>query len=319
MTFDTREIPDIAVSEVDTSRLLLIDGDSLGYLAGSMTSPSGCRNKVRSTIRDAMRSCGAGKCLVLLTERGSTKGGRFAVARRKPYQGQRKGHHTPHWGLARDTIIDSQRQLGYEVRTTLELEADDMFGIYGKQHGDIYGYHKVFLLYEDKDMRMLPGVHLDWKTYSPMCSIAEHTFDCVGVNGKQYGTKWFWEQMLQGDGADNIPGLPLYKHNGKLKTLGPATAKKLLASATDGYSASMVVLGLYQSTYDGPDDDWAVEMLEQATLLWMRRGKYRMPQDSLLDCRMPSSHFHNILSDPLFDDAAKVIERRLHAAQDQAS
>ena len=305
---------DFSASTSVPNRLLLIDGDALAYYAGSAQTPNGCRNRVRSKVRDAIRSSGASDCYVLLTESGSSKGGRRAIAKRVGYQSKRKPHRPELWMLARDTIIGSQ-YVGYSVRTTTELEADDLFGIYGKQHGDKYGYSSVYMLYDDKDMQSLPGVHLAWRDCTQRASIDEHTFDFVGADGKQYGTKWFWLQMLQGDGVDTIPGLPKYHSNGKAKDVGKATAAKLLKDCTNNYDASMKVLGLYQGFYNGPDDDWAVEMLEQACLLWIRRGKYHNASTSLMDCRLPTSHFNNILTDPLFDQAAKELIERLNKAQ----
>lgn len=305
---------DFSASAAVHNRLLLIDGDTLAYYAGSAKTPSSCRNRVRSKVRDAIRSSGASECYVLLTESGSSKGGRRAVAKRIGYQSKRKAHRPELWSLARDTIIGAQN-IGYSVRTTTELEADDLFGIYGKQHGDKHGYASVYMLYEDKDMRSLPGVHLAWDDCTVQASFDEHTYDVVGLNGKQYGTKWFWEQMLQGDTADTIPGLPKYRSGDKEKLLGAATAAKLLKDCTNNYDASMKVLELYQGFYNGPDDDWAVEMLEQACLLWIRRGKYHNASTSLMDCRLPTSHFNNILTDPLFDQAAKELIERLNKAQ----
>ena len=305
---------DFGASTAVPNRLLLIDGDTLAYYAGSAKFANSCRLRVRTKIRDALRASGASTCYVLLTGYGSSKGGRRAVARRVGYQSKRKSHRPVFWNLARDTIIASQN-IGYEVRTTVELEADDLFGMYGKQHGDRYGYIQVYMLYEDKDMSSLPGVHLAWDDCTVQASFDEHTFDVVGHNGKQYGTKWFWEQMLHGDTADTIPGLPQYRVGDKLKKLGDKTSPKLLADCHTNHAASLKVLELYQGFYNGPDDDWAVEMLEQACLLWIRRGKFTRADVSLMDVRLPSSHFNNILSDPLFDQAAKEIIERTHKAQ----
>ena len=115
---------------------------------------------------------------------------------------------------------------------------------------------------------MLPGLHLDWVTNRV------HKVDVVnGVvqdsvfNDKQYGHKWFWLQMLHGDTADNIPGLPKYiDGNGKAKPIGEVTAGKYLALFPD--AECLGVEKLYQGYYG---ERWLVEMLEQACLLWMRR------------------------------------------------
>jgi len=98
---------------------------------------------------------------------------------------------------------------------------------------------------------------------------------------KVYGRKWFWLQMLHGDTADNIPGLPKYKNaKGALALCGPATAEKLLADCVNNTQAFSVVALLYQGFYG---EDWWVNMLEQAVLLWMRNDKNSSPLNVLAE------------------------------------
>ncbi len=93
-----------------------------------------------------------------------------------------------------------------------------MFGWYAYNQPD-----NVVIYTQDKDMRMLPGRHLDWvshrlHTVSYSCAMdgPVEVLDSV-FSEKQYGPKWFWLQMLHGDTADNIPGLPRYVVDGKAK------------------------------------------------------------------------------------------------------
>jgi DNA polymerase-1 len=144
----------------------------------------------------------------------------------------------------------------FRVKVWATREADDGMALmaYHAEGNDVTAT-------KDKDMRMLPGWHLDWDTLE-MVHVPVGTYDLVH-NGKQYGTKWFWLQMLQGDTADNIPGLPKYMG----KPVGPKTAENMLALAETRYDAQAWVEAAYKEHYG---DGWADALVEQALLLWLR-------------------------------------------------
>ncbi len=81
-----------------------------------------------------------------------------------------------------------------------------------------------------------------------------------------YGRRWFWTQMLWGDAADNIPGLP--KHPDFPRGVGEVAASKLLAFAEDDDSAARAVAQAYKAHWG---DEWVDRYVEQASLLWIRR------------------------------------------------
>lgn len=245
-------------------RVLLVDGDALCYTCAGKddTSAAQARINVIDRIRRGMAAAQAERCIVLVTARSSHKGHRYAVARVKDYQGQRSSGRRPkNWEFLRGFVEGGVP--GYTTEVTDVAEADDLFSKYSHQYGAANVVHHT----QDKDMRMVPGWHLTWDdfklTFVPPDTY-EHVFD-----DKVYGTKWFWLQMLHGDAADNIPGLPKYVDPaGKDKLCGPATAEKLLAPCTDNTDACITVASLYRGWYG---DDWEVQFLEQAILLWMRR------------------------------------------------
>lgn len=260
-----------------TRRTLLVDGDGLAYYcAGKDGSSIGdARRALVDKVNHAAAHVGAESVIVLLTASGSTKGDRYAVARVKPYQGQRANSRRPeNWRGLRD-YMDSP-DFPFRVQSTATAEADDLFAWWAYTVPD-----DVVIMTQDKDMRMLPGLHLDWVTnrvhrvehrvadgdrpLHQRIVVADSVF-----NDKQYGIRWFWLQMLHGDTADNIPGLPKYKTvdakgNPALKPVGEVTAAKLLA---DDPRPDLVVASLYRGYYE---ERWAAELLEQAILLWMRR------------------------------------------------
>lgn len=262
-------------------RILLVDGDGLCYYcAGNDDTDIGtARRNLIDKVERAAALVGAGQIKILVTGSGSHKGHRYAVARAKPYQGQRANARRPkNWAGLRDLLSIEHLGERIKVETTYTAEADDLFGWYA------YNFPDVVILTQDKDMRMLPGLHLDWVTnrvhrveYTDSNVRQEYAMynrlveDSV-FNDKQYGPRWFWMQMLHGDTADNIPGLPKYiDDKGKAKPVGEVTAAKLLDKLPT-WSVHEAVAELYRSYYG---ERWLVEMLEQACLLWMRRDPDR--------------------------------------------
>lgn len=271
------------------SRLLLVDGDALAYAtAGNDDTPIGvARRNLLDKIAHAQAVSGAGAVKILTTAPSSHKGFRFAVARVKPYQGHRKNSRRPKNWAALRTMLETGVIPNVELTTT--AEADDLFGKYST----IAGPGNVVIYTEDKDMRMVPGWHLDWDTHT-MHYVGPEVWD-VTYNDKAFGRKWFWTQMLQGDSADNIPGLPRF--NGAL--MGPKTAAKYLAGLNEPHTVGFVTAA-YEQTYR---ERWPVEMLEQGILLWMRRDPY----SNLWDV----THEHGPLGFAAVPEAVDEIKQRI--------
>lgn len=282
-------------------RVLLTDGDGLAYYCAGNdgTDPGQARWNLINKLDEAMRSSGSTSSRVLLTGQGSHKGHRFAVARIKAYQGQRSGSHRPkNWGYLRG-LLEGSPSPDHPAEITITAEADDLFGKYST----ILGAENVVIHTQDKDMRMVPGYHLEWKSMRT-------TFVAPGTwahefNDLLYGRKWFWMQMLHGDGADYIPGLPKYiTPKGTAALCGPATAEKLLADAPDEQTARATVFSLYRGFYP---ESWQVEILEQAILLWMRNDA----KSSALNVLAPG----NPLDGWPYQEAVEVILRRIAESQ----
>ncbi len=267
-------------------RKLYVDGDGLAYYcAGNeITSVGVAKQNLRDKLASAARIVGAETIMVLLTAEGSTKGDRYAIARRKPYQGQRTGSNRPaNWQALRDYMLSGG--FPYDVECTRDAEADDLFA-YWCAFDLEYGKSPVIYT-QDKDMRMVPGVHLDWVSHmtTTVTVNPKHLAvygrkvlepDNFQSRGLQYGWRWFWLQMLQGDTADNIPGLPFatIKYGGSavdpaynLNKVGEAAAAKILAGVDDNVKLGQLVREAYTSYYK---ERWLVEMLEQACLLFIR-------------------------------------------------
>ena len=238
-------------------RRVHIDADMLAYQCGGNedTDVATSRRILKSKIDLFKDAAGAEGVLLHMTASGSTKGHRALIAYTKPYQGQRKGHRPKNWQYLRDYMAEG---LAGPIKQWFDREADDGFGFISMNCPlDV-------IATRDKDMRMLPGWHLNWDTYE-LVKVEPDQF-ALEAGGKLYGHKWFWTQMLWGDAADNIPGLP--KHPDFPRGVGEVAASKLLSFADDDDSAAMAVAQAYKAHYGA---EWAERFCEQASLLWIRR------------------------------------------------
>lgn len=272
-------------------RVLLVDGDALAYTcAGSdYCSPGQARANLVNKVNQAKHASGADSVKLLLTARNSHKGHRYAIARVKPYQGQRSSGRRPkNWQYLRDLL--EQGGVPFDIESTADLEADDLFHHYSAARGA----ENVVIHTQDKDMRMVPGWHLRWDD-NDLCFLKPGVFR-MEHGGKVFGHAWFWMQCLHGDTADNIPGLPWYydgvyasgPNKGAPKPVrcgDKSTAVKGLALRTDDRGAYGVVRTLYEDCYG---EDAGLHLLEQACLLWMRRTP------SALDCTLPGGPLNGV-------------------------
>lgn len=243
-------------------RTLHIDGDGLAYFAGGKeeTTTSTSRSILLNKVGNMKDACGAEKVVLHLTASGSTKGDRYAVASTKPYQGNRTNSQRPkNWAYLRNFMLESGHP-DFTVKNWHDREADDGFGyIASVRPDDVVGT-------DDKDMRMLPGLHIVWRGHA-LVDVPQGCFELVH-DGKTYGYKFFWWQMLRGDVADNIPGLP--SHPLHKRGVGEAGATALLGDASNNQEAYAAVREAYKAYSPG---NWDRLFCEQASLLWMRRDR----------------------------------------------
>lgn len=268
-------------------RVLSIDADMVAYQCGGNeeTTLAQSRDRVHTLVQRFKQWVGADKVMLHITGDGSTKGDRYLAAIRKPYQGNRKSGHKPHnTDALRKWMADGQ--LDYPVKVWLDREADD---------GICYMAHNLtdhWIATRDKDLRMIPGGHLNWET-GEMTRFERGTYDHQAW-GKQFGLKWFWLQMLQGDTADNIPNVA--------RLFGPAKAEKALADTVSTIEAFDIVADLYLQ-YHG--DAWAEAFASQAAMLWMRTDK----AGDLLDFMRYMPGVGHPLTNQLFDACHHLAER----------
>lgn len=256
---------------VTPGRVLHIDGDMIAYWAGGRedTSVAQSRAVALNKIEALGTQSGADKIVVHLTAESSSKADRFLIATVKEYQGQRKSGRKPqNWGYLRNWM-ETYQGLVYKVKLWATREADDGLAWMAFASTASPATVPSVTCTKDKDMRMLPGWHIDWDTMA-MHFVPHGCYDMV-VNELQYGHKWFWLQTLQGDGADYIPGLPSIRNNkGNFVQCGEKAAQRALIDTNCNEEAFGIVKQAYMDYYD---DTWCVMMAEQALLLWLRTDK----------------------------------------------
>ena len=164
---------------------------------------------------------------------------RHEVAVTHPYKGNRKDGVKPaHLPEVRDYIVEAHRGEVIEGQ-----EADDQMAIEASKGPP----DSTVIASIDKDMLQVPCWHFNF---------GKNEFH---YSTPEYGTKFFYTQLLTGDATDNIMGL---------WRVGPAKASKILGDSTDE-------LELYQKVLDAYDGD-AERVLENARLLWLRRYEGQM-------------------------------------------
>lgn len=208
---------DLYIPPVVPDRVVHIDADFLAYQVSAEKADGSDQKSFEDMQHNAevavetIRSLAAAERVHLhLTPKGSNKGNRYNLAILKEYQATRKGKEKPRYlGIMRDWLATR-----FPATQHILCEADDgMSSAQYLAHAEGRGNLSI-IASKDKDLRMVPGLHLDWDTGGitecdefGMTELVE-----TGKNAtkkiKGHGQKLFWYQMLTGDSADNISGLP---------------------------------------------------------------------------------------------------------------
>lgn len=253
-------------------RTLHVDGDMLAYFfgVGDGYDRQQARTYLVRRVEAFAQLSGSDKIIIHLTHRGSNKGFRlwFSQFTGRKYQSSRKGQRPENWEYLRRMMETKQIAVpGYEVTIVEHLmqEADDgMAQAAARAPSDT----TVVIASRDKDLRMITGCyHIDWMDFT-LTHVPRDAFK-VHKEGddKVYGLWNFYYQMLAGDTADNVVGLPRLFG----KPCGKKAAEAYLLSATSADDAHYLVTSAYRA-YHG-DDKWAQVFVAMAVLLWMRRVK----------------------------------------------
>lgn len=278
----------VRMAELVLGRVCHIDADFLAYQVSydDEKSVAEMQHNTEIAIEKMRLMSGSESTMLHLTPKGSDKGGRFDVALLKEYQGNRKDKPKP-------KMLHPMREwMHKELGATLHMhcEADD--GMSMAQYAAIARgeRHLSIIATKDKDLTMVPGLMLDWDTGEITDTDTDFGYIILDEDKKTKkirgrGWKYFWAQMLTGDPADNISGLPKVcdlKHcpTGKYKACGPVMAYQLLSTVHTNKEAFQLVRDLYKlcgekhefvNWRDGTPVNWNKAFISEAQLLWMRR------------------------------------------------
>lgn len=246
-----------------------MDGDYAAYYCSGKdgTCPGDARYNVMSRVAKLKNFTGCEQLVMHLTHPMSNKGNRFLSATVKPYQGQRGGSRKPeNWAHLRE-FLENYDGKEFVVRLWSDREADDGVAYMVENKLCTTGISDVIHT-RDKDFRMFAGTHCTWENFQ----IVDVPLGCYDIvhDGLQYGHKWFWTQMIQGDTVDHIPGIP---------RMGEVAAVELLHGTTNNDEARGLVLGAYLNKYG--EDEYLDRVVEQAHLLWMRTDMHALDVDFL--------------------------------------
>jgi hypothetical protein len=244
-------IKDKELPPIIPNRVLIADADSFAYDNADLnTSVNKCFENLEIQIETLRLLAGAEKVELHLTM--GNKGGRYEIAQHKEYQGNRKN---------RDPLLQARVK---ELRLMMsKIESDIVIAIIHKdQEADDGCAQRMYadkdtgnfvLLSVDKDLWMIGGLHMHPKTYDITeypWGYGETYLDTENYSTKKVigkGTSFFWHQLLMGDTADNIQGLPTF---GKDVTNRHFPTKPMLralekASASDWPEDKVVPLDRY--------------------------------------------------------------------------
>ncbi len=264
------------------------------------------QNSAREAVNHLMRMSGATSYVCHLTAPSSTKGGRYEQAVQREYQGGRADKAKP------ENLAALRKFIAHNLNGAVHLdqEADDglaqaNYGAMGKD-GSWGDSNLSVIVSQDKDLRMVPGLHYDFDTKAVFCVCDKFGSIWIDDSGsakklKGWGTKFFWAQTLMGDTADNIRGIPAVPARmipgTKGKTLtggkpcGPVLTYELLKDVQSDKDAFALIKSLWTAVeaelgytfrhWETAEPVTATQaLLADMRLLWMRRDKN--PDDVLV-------------------------------------
>lgn len=273
--------------------LCLVDADCVAYFgsAGCDTLPlDAAYRRVDMRMNQILDDCQAGKYEVYLTGFNNFRDDVATLRRYKENRYDKDGNRIkaqPSWlQECRKYLVDNWGGVIVE-----NMEADDMLSIRCNQA--YKGFKKVFISTLDKDL----GINTCWyheQTSGKITQITQPGSIIINEKGKLKGTgiKFFYAQMLMGDEADCIVGLPQVTQDMKerfnIPRLGGCGHKAAWCVLKDIESPAMMETLVYRcyvsfwtkygyhhwrtdKAYHPSLDTANKQFLEQGRLLWMRQ------------------------------------------------
>lgn len=295
------DTPKLIHPDIVKGRTVHIDADFLAYMvaADDYKSLEDMKHNANEKIEKIRLMAGAERYVLHLTPKKSDKGQRGNIAMLKEYQSNRNKVKPKFLHVIRDWMAAEHPS---EMHMTCEADDGMSMAAYAAQ---LAGTPELCVIAsKDKDLWQVPGLQVDMDTGE-----LSNTTDPFGeiwlddsksqkkIRGR--GWKYFWAQMLTGDPADTISGIPLicdmkYLPKGKTKACGPVMAYDILSPIKTNKAAFHVVGGLFKAYEDyhkaaempgfvnyrtGAPITWKEAFTSEAKLLFMRRNN--TPDDVL--------------------------------------
>lgn len=286
----------VVLPEIVKGRVVHIDADFLAYQVSADSTGQKTLEDMKHNAREIVRrikSCaGAERVHLHLTPSTSNKGMRYEQAMLKEYQANRKNEEKPRYlNIIRNWLVKEFTGTLHET-----CEADD--GMAAAQYTaiDLGRSNLSVICSKDKDLCMVTGLHLDWNygylnevdVYGSLELVTVQSANSKSRKLKGWGHAFFWAQMLIGDTADSISGLPRITPEAARRLglpkgglCGPVAAYGLLCNIRSNHAALRLVAGLYRdygntvgfkNWRDGSAITWQEAFMSEARLLWMRRS-----------------------------------------------
>lgn len=205
---------------------------------------------------------------VFITDSSSERNFREAIAKTKPYKGNRKNNVRPvHYAAIREYMVER-----HAATQVVGEEADDALGYTAMEDTTKYIVASI-----DKDLLMIPCQHYNIDKQELIVADDPGWLNRWQDAGKKWrltgvGFKWFCAQMLLGDPVDNIEGIKGY---GAVKT-----EKALDGHLTSEQQCWKKVVDIYRE-HEYNDD----RLMETAQLLWIRRKREELFDEQCIPSR----------------------------------
>jgi 5'-3' exonuclease len=277
------------IDYVQEDKTLLVDGDLVVFQSCCVFNEDDDQSRrmiqknINKKIDDLMEAAGCNMYLFLLTTKFNFRN--FLI---DDYKGNRDDAEKPvNLSWAKSWAAKSLNSHYFKM-----LEADDLLGILMTEHTVLWSL--------DKDLRQIPGFHLDDKTRKIVTITEEGTLYEFTVTSEKTGKKkkkvyfdgnaGLYFQMLIGDSTDNILGCAIreraVRKTGvdkgqeyiRRKGVGSTTAVKLLMTAAlykgDRSIDDALVLTVISEYKKVHKENWQFHLETQANLLFMVRKQY---------------------------------------------
>lgn len=251
------------------------------------------KQKLCMTMNRWITSAGCDSAYIYMTD--SAKNFRIDVAIQRQYKGNRKSEKPPFFYESRDFMINYLGAIlsdGEEADDLITIHLWEQFQTFLTQRVELGSHtHKqlasLVVCSKDKDLAISPGWHLNvttgelgWVTYLgelyPRYSVSSKTGKTSIDQIKGDGIKFFYAQMLLGDGVDNYTGIPYMLKRNIYDLLNPCkTEEELYYAVLSAYVNKYSEAGCLIENYRGGSRHMKPHeiMTEQGRLAHMQRFK----------------------------------------------